>query len=111
MNVANFVNFLVQALGVIAVRTETKLDDELQSFLKAVHESPALLAWIQSKVDAIGDDEDGTPPTGGTGGPFSMEALPSEVREKAELLGGIGTFAKYLPVLLELYRIWKSTQK
>ena len=104
MNVKTFVDLLVQSLAVIAIRTETKIDDELQAFVKAVQASPELIAYIQSKIDAAtsAGGDDGVP-----NGVFTMEQMPDDIRPRAEMIG-LGTWAKMIPILLELYRIWKS---
>jgi hypothetical protein len=103
MNFASFLNVAVQVMTVLAPRTQTTVDDKILAGLKALSASPELIAWVQSLFSAGGT----LPPDGA----FSMTEVPAELRPKLELLGGLGDFAKLLPVLLELYRIWKTTQK
>lgn len=88
-------NVLSRSLGLLALlaaQTKTTIDDEVVALLQAIHDSPALLDWFQSKLaaDASGVLSIETDPP---------EALVEEVRERKI---NWARLVELLPVLLQV---------
>lgn len=109
MKLSNSLKAIASILDTFDHITATKADDEAKEFFVALEASPPMVAWLEKKLAVFN-------PSGGTD-PFIQElrrrADPADSGdpERAELgerLAGLGEFAKYLPMFLEILKILRD---
>jgi len=93
MDLAALLGWLLVGLRLVAERTESTIDDEFVRFLEVVQNSPELLAWVQSLLEA--NIPDG-----------ALHATEPPESAKAALAGfdWQAVLTTLLPLLLELLR-------
>lgn len=93
MDLAALLGWLLVGLRLIAERTETTIDDEFVKFVEAVKDSPELLAWVESLLEANIPD-----------GALHSTAPPAGVQAALAGFNWQSVLTTLLPLLLELLR-------
>lgn len=103
MNLLETITIVINVLSLFAARTATTMDDKALDFLKAVKDSPALLAWLE-----------GVLPQGDVAA-LDVNTLSAEqVTEGQQLVAAAGLdwvkFIDMLPVIIGIIRQFRQAK-
>lgn len=97
MDLASLLAGIVSTLQLLSKLTTSTIDDQFVGFLEAVRNSPALLEWVQSLLDA------NIPETA-----LRSQSVPENAKAALALSGfDLATLVQYLPLLIEILRSFR----